>query len=144
MKTKVAIGADHAGFAYKQPLIEWLTANGYEVVDFGTNSAESVDYPDFAHPVASAVESGAFERGILLCGSGEGVCMTANKHQGVRAALVWRPDVASLTRQHNDANVICLPVRFISLPDAIESIRNFIETAFEAGRHATRVGKMAC
>ena len=144
MKIKVAIGADHAGFAYKQPLIEWLTANGYEVVDFGTNSAESMDYPDVAHPVASAVESGAFERGILLCGSGEGVCMTANKHQGVRAALVWRPDVAGLTRQHNDANVICLPVRFISLPDAIESIRNFLETAFEAGRHATRVGKMAC
>ena len=144
MKIKIAIGADHAGFTYKQPISEWLTANGYEVTDFGTDSDSSVDYPDFAHPVAEGVEIGRFQFGVLMCGSGEGVCMTANKHAGVRAALVWRPDVALLTRQHNDANVICLPVRFISLPDAIEMVRNFLTTAFEGGRHATRVGKMTC
>ena len=144
MKIKIAIGADHAGFPYKQPITEWLTANNFEVTDFGTHSAVSVDYPDFAHPVAVGVENGDFEFGVLMCGSGEGVCMTANKHAGVRAALVWRPDVALLTRQHNDANVICLPVRFISLPDALEMVRIFLNTAFEAGRHATRVGKMAC
>lgn len=144
MKIKIAIGADHAGFPYKQPITEWLIANNFEVTDFGTHSAVSVDYPDFAHPVAVGVENGDFKFGVLMCGSGEGVCMTANKHAGVRAALVWRPDVALLTRQHNDANVICLPVRFISLPDALEMVRIFLNTAFEAGRHATRVGKMAC
>ncbi|GAB3166448.1 ribose 5-phosphate isomerase B [Telluribacter humicola] len=144
MSKKIAIGADHAGFPYKEPIKEWLTNNGYEVTDYGTNSAESADYPDFAHPVASAVENGEFEMGVLLCGSGQGVCITANKHQGIRAALVWEPVLAELTRQHNNANIICLPVRFIELDKALECVEKFLNTEFEGGRHQTRVGKIAC
>jgi ribose 5-phosphate isomerase B len=141
---KIAIGADHAGFPYKQPIKEWLQANGYEVTDYGTTSLESADYPDFAHPVASAVENGEFERGILLCGSGQGVCITANKHQGIRAALIWREDLAELSRQHNNANIICLPVRFIELDLALKCVEKFLGTDFEGGRHQTRVNKIAC
>lgn len=141
---KIAIGADHAGFPYKQPITEWLEENGYEVVDYGTYTADSVDYPDFAHPVASAVENGEFENGILLCGSGQGVCITANKHQGIRAALIWQEELAALSRQHNDANIICLPVRFIELEVALACISTFLSTEFEGGRHQTRVGKIAC
>ncbi|CAG5004682.1 Ribose-5-phosphate isomerase B [Dyadobacter sp. CECT 9275] len=141
---KIAIGSDHAGFPYKEPIKEWLAANDFEVVDFGTHSADPADYADFAHPVASAVESGEFEKGVLLCGSGQGVCMTANKHQGIRAALVWDPQLAPLARQHNDANVVCFPVRFISLETALESLRLFLSTEFEGGRHQTRVNKMSC
>ena len=141
---KIAIGSDHAGFPYKEPLTNWLTNNGYEVKDFGTYSADSADYADFAHPVASGVENNEFEKGILLCGSGQGVCITANKHQGIRAALVWDMELASLARQHNDANVICIPVRFISLETAIASIEAFLTTTFEGGRHQTRVNKISC
>lgn len=141
---KIAIGSDHAGFPYKQPISEWLTNHGYEVIDYGTYSADSVDYPDFAHPVASAVENGEFENGILLCGSGQGVCITANKHQGIRAALVWQEELAALSRQHNNANIICLPVRFIELDVALACVSTFLSTAFEGGRHQTRVGKISC
>lgn len=141
---KIAIGSDHAGFPYKQPIKEWLQANGYEVTDYGTDSAESVDYPNFAHPVANAVERGEFERGILLCGSGQGVCITANKRQHIRAALVWEAEIAELTRKHNDANIICLPVRFIAIEVALESVQKFLSTDFEGGRHQNRVDKIAC
>lgn len=144
MNRKIAIGGDHAGFPYKQPLIEWLEKNGYEVTDFGTYSAESTDYPDFAHPVASAVEKGEFDKGILLCGSGQGVCITANKHQGIRAALVWDTPLAEMSRKHNDANIICLPVRFIELQKAIACVSTFLTTEFEGGRHQARVNKISC
>lgn len=141
---KIAIGSDHAGFPYKQPLIDWLVSKGHEVKDFGAYSTDSADYADFAHPVASHVENGDFEKGILLCGSGQGVAMTANKHQGIRAALVWDTPLASLSRQHNDANVICLPVRFISPELATECVNLFLATEFEGGRHQNRVNKMSC
>lgn len=144
MNKKIAIGSDHAGFPYKQPISDWLKEQGYEVVDYGTYSDAAVDYPDFAHPVASAVENGEFEKGILLCGSGQGVCITANKHQGVRAALVWDTELAEMSRKHNDANVICLPVRFIEQEKAIESVKTFISTEFEGGRHQGRVAKISC
>ncbi len=141
---KIAIGSDHAGFPYKQPIITWLTENGFEVKDFGTYSDQSADYADFAHPVANAVESAAFEKGILLCGSGQGVCMTANKHQGIRASLVWDVALAPLARQHNDSNIVCFPVRFISLETAISALEAFLSTEFEGGRHQLRVNKMSC
>lgn len=144
MSKKIAIGGDHAGFPYKQPIVEYLQAEGYTLHDYGTYTADSVDYPDFAHLVASAVETGDFEAGILLCGSGQGVCITANKHQGIRAALVWDEPLASLARQHNNANVICLPVRFVSLEKALACVKIFLETSFEAGRHQDRVNKIAC
>lgn len=143
MSLRIAIGADHAGYTYKEELKTWLTRQGYTVTDFGTHSAESADYPDFAHPVAEAVETGQAERGVLVCGSGQGVCITANKHKGVRAALVWQPDLAVLSRQHNNANVICLPERFISLDDARACVRLFLETGFDGGRHNRRVDKIA-
>ena len=140
----VAIGADHAGFEMKTALISYLEQKGYTVKDFGTYSADSVDYPDYAHPIATAVEKGEAAFGILLCGSANGVAITANKHQGIRAGLSFNIEVAKLTRQHNDANVICLPARFISLDQARQMIDNFIETPFEGGRHANRVNKIAC
>lgn len=139
---KIAIGADHAGFTYKQALLEWLP--NAIVKNFGTHSPDSTDYPDFAHPVASAVESGEFDFGILICGSGNGIAMTANKHQGIRAAICWQPELASLARRHNNANIVCIPERFISLEDAKAIIEIFLTTDFEGGRHATRVGKMTC
>ena len=141
---KIAIGSDHAGYEYKAPITEWLTEKGFEVKDFGTYSADAADYADFAHPVSSGVESGEFEKGILLCGSGQGVCITANKHQGIRAALVWDPEIAGLSRQHNDANVICFPVRFIDLSVVLDALDQFLKTEFEGGRHQTRVNKIAC
>jgi ribose 5-phosphate isomerase B len=144
MAKKIAIGGDHAGFSLKQPLVAWLTAQGYEVKDFGTHSADSADYADFAHPVSSAVESGEFDAGVLVCGSGQGVAITANKHQGIRAALVWDTPLAALARQHNDANIICLPARFIAQETAFECVNIFLNTEFEGGRHALRVGKIAC
>lgn len=144
MNTRIAIGADHAGFEYKESIRQHLNSQGYTVEDFGTYSADSADYADFAHPVASAVEDGRATWGILVCGSGQGVAMTANKHQGIRAALVWQPEIAALTRQHNNANVLCLPQRFIALDDALECVRLFLETNFEGGRHERRVQKMAC
>ncbi|HJU45950.1 MAG TPA: ribose 5-phosphate isomerase B [Chitinophagaceae bacterium] len=140
----IAIGADHAGFDYKTTLISYLEQKGYTTKDLGTYSADSVDYPDYAHPVASAVEKGEAAFGILLCGSANGVAITANKHQGIRAGLSFETEVAKLIRQHNDANIICLPARFISLEEAKRMIDLFIETPFEGGRHATRVNKIAC
>lgn len=139
---KIAIGADHAGFELKEALKSVL--NDAEVKDFGTYSAESVDYPDFAHPVALAVESGEFDLGILICGSGNGIAITANKHQGIRAAICWKPELAELARKHNNANMLCLPARFIPIKEALEITATFLNTNFEGGRHANRVGKIAC
>ncbi|AWL09003.1 ribose 5-phosphate isomerase B [Aquirufa nivalisilvae] len=144
MSLTFAVGGDHAGFDYKNDLIDFLAERGITVKDYGTFSADSVDYPDFAHPVASAVEKGEQRFGLLLCGSANGVAITANKHQGIRAGLAWNVEVAKLIRQHNDANVICLPVRFISLEEAKACLAAFIETPFEGGRHQGRVGKIAC
>ncbi|OIN58536.1 ribose 5-phosphate isomerase B [Arsenicibacter rosenii] len=144
MDIRIAIGSDHAGFLYKEAIKNWLQEQGYQVEDFGTYSADSADYADFAHPVANAVESGSAQWGVLVCGSGQGVAMTANKHQGIRAALVWSPELAPLSRQHNNANVICVPERFVSLETAIESVRLFLATEFEGGRHERRVAKMSC
>jgi ribose 5-phosphate isomerase B len=141
---KIAIGCDHAGFIYKDGLVEMLQAQGHMVQDFGTHSPDSVDYPDFAHPVATAVETGQAEYGILLCGSGNGVAMTANKHAGIRCALCWTEEVASLARLHNNANIIALPARFITEILAQAMVRIFLTTGFEGGRHATRVNKIAC
>jgi ribose 5-phosphate isomerase B len=144
MSQKIAIGCDHAGFPYKQPLINWLNDHGYEVVDYGAYSDQSSDYADFAHPVALAVENQEVVKGVLLCGSGQGVCMTANKHQGIRAALVWDESLASLSRQHNNANIICFPVRFIPVETAVRSLDIFLHTDFEGGRHEGRIKKMSC
>ena len=140
----VAIGADHAGFEYKNLLADYLRSQGFEVNDFGTHSADSVDYPDFAHPVADAVESGAAGFGVLVCGSANGVAITANKHQGIRAAICWQEDIAKLARQHNNANIICIPARFVSTAVAEQMVAAFVETPFEGGRHEKRVAKMAC
>jgi ribose 5-phosphate isomerase B len=140
----VAIGCDHAGFAYKTQLVQWLTGQGLQVMDMGTYSADSVDYPDYAHPTAQAVESGEAAFGILLCGSANGVAITANKHQHIRAGLCWENEVAKLVRLHNDANIICIPARFVALSLAQQMIETFMQTPFEGGRHANRVGKIAC
>ncbi len=139
---KIAIGADHAGFSYKQLFVKSLDVK--ELKDFGTYSPESTDYPDFAHPVASAVESGEFDLGILICGSANGVAITANKHQGIRAAICWEPELASLARRHNNANIVCIPERFVSFETAQKIVETFFTTEFEGGRHATRVGKISC
>lgn len=141
---KIAIGGDHAGFEYKAALIEMLEGMGHEMKDFGPGSADSVDYPDHVHPTASSVENKESQLGILICGSGNGVAMTANKHQGIRAALCWREDLAQLARQHNDANILCLPARFVSLDDAKTMAKAFVTTDFEGGRHQNRVDKIAC
>jgi ribose 5-phosphate isomerase B len=140
----IAIGSDHAGFDYKEEIVKWLTEKGYKVDDKGVDANKSVDYPDYAHPVANAVESGEVAFGILLCGSANGVCITANKHQGIRAGLSFEPEVAKLIRQHNDANIIGIPARFVSLEVAKQMVELFIETPFEGGRHQTRVNKIAC
>lgn len=144
MMPKIAIGADHAGFELKEKVREWLKLSGFDYKDFGTYSSESADYPDFAHPVASAVENKEFDLGILICGSGNGVAITANKHQDIRAALCWTEDLASLARQHNDANVLCLPARYISIELAVKITDKFLNSAFEGGRHDRRVKKIAC
>ncbi|WP_423148941.1 ribose 5-phosphate isomerase B [Rubrolithibacter danxiaensis] len=141
-KLKIAIGGDHAGFGYKQQLTDFL--QDYEVKDYGTYSSDSVDYPDFAHPVASAVESGEADLGILICGSANGVAITANKHQGIRAAICWQEELAELARSHNNANVLCIPARFISIELAKAITSKFLNTTFEGGRHATRVNKISC
>jgi ribose 5-phosphate isomerase B len=139
----IAIGSDHAGFEFKVELVKWLNQEKLQVMDFGVYENVSVDYPDYAHPVARAVEESESSFGILLCGTANGVCMTANKHQSVRAAICWAPEIAKLVRQHNDANIICLPARFISLDLAKSLIEIFIQTPFEGGRHERRVEKMA-
>ncbi|SNR50229.1 MULTISPECIES: ribose 5-phosphate isomerase B [Hymenobacter] len=141
---RLAIGSDHAGFDLKQQLVQWLQDAGHEVQDFGTHSDASVDYPDYVHPLALAVERGQYELGILLCGSANGVCITANKHQGVRAGLAWTPEVATLIRQHNNANIVCVPARFVSEETARAILTEFLTTAFEGGRHQTRIDKISC
>lgn len=140
----VAIGCDHAGFEYKTAIVKWLNEKGYQVTDMGVYENKSVDYPDYAHPVSNAVEKGEVAFGILICGSANGVAITANKHQGIRAGLAFETEVAKLIRQHNDANVICIPARFVALDYAINMVNLFIETPFEGGRHQTRVSKIAC
>jgi ribose 5-phosphate isomerase B len=140
----IAIGADHAGYEYKSMIIDMLQGKGVQIKDLGTHSKDSVDYPDFAHPVANAVENGEAACGILICGSANGVAITANKHQGIRAAICWTNNIATLARQHNNANIICIPSRFVSPPTAEEMVNIFLSTAFEGGRHQNRVAKMAC
>lgn len=140
---KIGIACDHAGYDMKEFLVGYLSAKGYEVIDFGTHSEESVDYPDFAHALATSVETGETEQGIGLCGSGEGMAMTLNKHRGIRAGLCWNTEIATLIRQHNDANVIVFPARFISNDEAVAMLDLFLETAFEGGRHQKRLEKMA-
>ena len=142
--TTIAIGCDHAGFPFKKPIIKYLREQGYDVLDFGTDSPASVDYPDFVHPTAEAVESGKAQVGVLICGSGNGVAITANKHQHIRCALCWQEDIASLARQHNDANMIAIPARFVDLEVAFKMVDIFLTTEFEGGRHADRVNKIAC
>ena len=139
---KVAIGSDHAGFQLKETLKAYLQSKGFEVKDFGTHSEERADYPDFAHPVAHAVETNAVERGVLICGSGNGVNITANKHHNVRSALCWNEEIAKLARQHNDANIIALPARYIDEKEAEKCVDAFFSTAFEGGRHTERVKKI--
>lgn len=140
----VAIGSDHAGFELKEAVISFLDGKKISYRDFGTHSADSVDYPDFAHPVANEVESGKASFGILICGSANGVSMTANKHAGIRAAVCWGDELAELARKHNNANILCLPARFIREGDAERMIDIFMQTEFEGGRHANRVNKIAC
>ncbi|MGB3181469.1 MAG: ribose 5-phosphate isomerase B [Cyclobacteriaceae bacterium] len=144
MSKRIAIGGDHAGYEYKQTIKAMLEEKGFEVGDFGPPSADSVDYPDFAHPLSTAVEKGTYHQGILICGSGNGVAITANKHKGIRAALCWNEELSALSRQHNNANVLCIPSRFISLEDAEKIATTFLNTEFEGGRHERRVGKIPC
>lgn len=141
---KIAIGSDHAGFEYKTNIKQFLEKKGFEVKDFGAYNSDSVDYPDFAHPLAQAVENKEANWGILICGSGNGVAITANKHQGIRAALCWNVELSKLARQHNDANVLCLPARFVPLEEALAMIEAFADTQFEGGRHSKRVAKISC
>lgn len=141
---KIALGADHAGFQYKEGIKKFLGENGYELIDFGTDSEASVDYPDFIHPLAEAIEKGKADIGIIFCGSGNGVAMTANKHNHIRAALCWNKELARLARAHNNANVLAIPARFIALEWAQEMVDKFIHTDFEGGRHGKRVEKIAC
>ena len=144
MAKKIAIGSDHAGFTYKSAILSFLQEEGYTVEDFGPTTGESVDYPDFAHPVAASIEDGKNELGVLICGSANGVAITANKHQGIRAAIAWQNEISALARQHNDANIICIPARFIDLELAKKITKTFLTTDFEGGRHGTRVNKIAC
>src|SRR5688572_10337925 len=143
MSQRIAIGADHAGFALKEKLRKYLSSKGIEAKDFGCYSEERADYPDFAHLVANGVEKKEYDFGVLICGSGNGISMAANRHKGVRAALCWKEEVARLARQHNDANVISLPSRFISEEEAIKCLDAFLSEKFEGGRHAGRVEKIS-
>ena len=140
----IAIGNDHAGTEYKFEIVKLLEELGHKVINFGTNTNDSMDYPDAIHPAAEAVETDQAEMGIILCGSGNGAQMTANKHQGVRAALCWNNELVTLTRQHNNANVLTIPARFVSLQQALGFVKIFLSTEFEGGRHANRVNKISC
>jgi ribose 5-phosphate isomerase B len=143
MKNKtISLGSDHAGFKLKNDMLVYLIEKGYDLQDCGPDSADSVDYPDFAHKVAESVASGDAALGILICGSGNGVCITANKHKGVRAALAWDVEIAALARQHNDANIICLPARFVSKAKAFKIVDAYLSAEFEGGRHQKRVDKI--
>jgi len=140
----IAIGGDHAGYTYKKEIVAWLSEEGFTVKDFGPDSEASVDYPDYIHPLAEAIERQEAMFGIAICGSGNGVAMTANKHTGIRAALCWEEELAALARQHNNANVLCIPARFVSLEKAKAMVSTFLNEAFEGGRHTTRVNKISC
>ncbi len=140
----VAIGNDHAGTEYKFEIVKQLEAKGIEVINFGTDTNDSMDYPDTIHPVADAVEKGKAELGIIICGSGNGAQITANKHQGIRAALVWNNELVALARQHNNANILSIPARFVSVQQATGFVDIFLNTEFEGGRHQNRVSKIPC
>ena len=141
---KISIGNDHAGPEYKKAVVDFLKQKGHEIVNHGTDTFNSVDYPDFGHPVAIDVATGKADFGVVICGSGNGINMTVNKHQGIRSALCWDKEIASLARQHNDANIISIPARFTSIQQAVEMVDTFLNTNFEGGRHANRVNKIAC
>lgn len=144
MALTIAIGGDHAGYSYKKNVTDQLQQQGHTVKDFGPYSETSVDYPDHVHPLANAVEKKEVDLGILICGSGNGVAMTANKHPQVRAALCWAPELAQLARSHNDANILCIPARFVAEDAAQEMVQVFLDTPFEGGRHQNRVAKISC
>lgn len=141
---KISIGNDHAGTEYKNIIADYLKAEGHQISNHGTDSNDSVDYPDFVHPVARDVEEGRADLGIIICGSGNGANMTANKHQGVRSALCWNNEIVTLARQHNNANVLSIPARYTAIPQALDMVKTFLKTEFEGGRHAKRVDKIAC
>lgn len=141
---KIAIGNDHAGTEYKLAIVGLLKSLQIDVVNYGTDGSDSVDYPDFVHPVAKDVENGVVDRGIIICGSGNGASMTANKHRNIRCALCWTKEIVQLGREHNDANILSLPARFISLPQALEMVKTFLDTEFAGGRHERRVEKIPC
>lgn len=139
---KIAMASDHAGVALKTQLKEYLAQKGYDILDFGTDSEESCDYPDFAHPAAKAVEDGVADFGVAMCGTGNGIQMTLNKHQGIRAALCWRPEIAELAKQHNDANFLVMPARFVTYDEAVEILNAYLNAEFEGGRHQRRIDKI--
>ena len=141
---KIAIGNDHAGPDYKKEIISFLENKGITVINYGTDTEDSVDYPDFIHPVAEAVSNKEVDLGIIICGSGNGACMTANKHQKVRAALCWTKEITALARLHNNANILGIPARFTSIPQAVAMVETFLNTEFEGGRHQNRVDKIPC
>ncbi|WP_416445659.1 ribose 5-phosphate isomerase B [Leeuwenhoekiella sp. A16] len=141
---KISIGNDHAGVAYKDAIIQHLELKGHSLVNYGTNSPESVDYADFVHPVAEAVESGSSDLGIIICGSGNGASMTANKHQKIRCALCWNKEIVHLAREHNDANILSIPARYTAIEQVLEMVDTFLETEFAGGRHSRRISKIAC
>ena len=141
---KISIGNDHAGPDYKKAILQYLEEKGHIIYNHGTDTFDSVDYPDFGHPVAYDVQSKKADFGIVICGSGNGIAMTVNKHQDIRAALCWTKEIAALARQHNDANIISIPARYTSIQQAIEMVDTFLNTSFEGGRHANRVHKIAC
>lgn len=142
LPAKIVIGSDHAGFEYKEAIKNYLEKNNIHIVDVGTYSTDSCDYPDYAHAAANEIETGNAAFGILICGSANGVAITANKHQKIRAALCWQNEIASLARQHNDANVISIPARFVTIDEAVEMVHTFLTTDFEGGRHQKRVEKI--
>ena len=141
---KIGIGSDHAGYHLKAILKDYLEKKGNDIIDYGTNSEESTDYPDYVHPLANAIEKGEFNFGIVICGSANGVSMSANKHAGIRAALSWLPEIAKLGREHNDANVLAIPARYVSEEEAKKIVDAFFSTEFEGGRHQNRVEKISC
>jgi len=140
----IAIGNDHAGTEYKFEIVKYLESKGHTVLNFGTDTNDSMDYPDAIHPTATAVEDGKATFGIILCGSGNGAQMTANKHQGIRAALCWNNELVALTRQHNNSNILTIPARFVSIQQALGFVELFLNTRFEGGRHSNRVDKISC
>ena len=141
---QISIGNDHAGTAYKEAVVKFLKENGHEIINHGTDHEDSVDYPDFVHPVAEDVESSKSHFGIIICGSGNGANMTANKHQGIRSALCWNNEIVALARQHNNANILSIPARFVSVQQALKFVDIFLDTPFDGGRHDRRVNKIAC